>query len=159
MSREELKSRLKMGTPFDGILKRLSDEKVLVEKTALVARPNFKVQFTPEQQAIIDAFVKELVSNPYSPTSPVEMNVTGEMLSALVADGKAVVVAEDVVFSPSIYDEMVKRIIEQTEKQGKITVAEVRDLFQTSRKYAVALMEYLDTQKITRRNGNERVLV
>jgi selenocysteine-specific elongation factor len=159
MSKEELKSRLKMGTPFEGVLKRLSDEKVLVEKAALVARPNFKVQFTPEQQAIIDAYVKEMAVNPYSPTSPADMNVTGEMLSALVADGKAIVVAEDVVFSQAAYDEMVKRIVEQIKKQGKITVAEVRDLFQTSRKYAVALMEYLDTQKITRRTGNERVLI
>ncbi|MCD6230263.1 MAG: SelB C-terminal domain-containing protein, partial [Dehalococcoidia bacterium] len=34
---------------------------------------------------------------------------------------------------------------------GSITVAQVRDLFGTSRKYALALMEYLDKQKITRR--------
>jgi selenocysteine-specific elongation factor len=81
------------------------------------------------------------------------------MLSAIVADGKAVLITDEVVFSPAAYEEMVKRIVEQTKKQGKITVAEVRDLFQTSRKYAVALMEYLDEQKITRRNGNERVLV
>ena len=42
--------------------------------------------------------------------------------------------------------------------KGKITVAEVRDLLSTSRKYALALMEYMDEQKITRRVGDERVL-
>jgi selenocysteine-specific elongation factor len=43
-------------------------------------------------------------------------------------------------------------------QNGKITVAEVRDMFQTSRKYALAFMEHLDEQKITRRVGDERVL-
>jgi selenocysteine-specific elongation factor len=41
---------------------------------------------------------------------------------------------------------------------GRVTVAEVRDMFSTSRKYALALMEHLDSQKITRRVGDERVL-
>jgi selenocysteine-specific elongation factor len=86
------------------------------------------------------------------------MNITAEMLGALAADGKAVIVAEGVVFSPAAYEEMVKRVVAQIKKQGKITVAEVRDLFQTSRKYAIGLMEYLDAQKVTRRTGNERVL-
>ena len=159
MPKEELKSRLKIATAyFDGILRHFIDDKVLIEKAAIVARPDFKVKFTPEQQAFIDAFFRELAVNPYSPTSPAEMNINNEMLSSLVADGKAIVITEGVVFSPGAYEMMVKRIIEETRKKGKITVAEVRDLFQTSRKYAVALMEYLDTQKITRRTGNERVL-
>ncbi len=160
MPKEELKSRLKVATPyFDGILQRLSDDKVLVEKAAIVARPDFKVKFTPEQQAVVDNYLKELDTNRFSPTSPVEMSVTSEMLGALAGEGKIKVITEEVVFSPAAYDEMVKRIVEETRQKGKITVAEVRDLFQTSRKYAVALMEYLDEQKITRRMGNERVLV
>jgi len=39
-----------------------------------------------------------------------------------------------------------------------MTVAQVRDRFNTSRKYALAIMEYLDDRKITRRVGDERVL-
>ncbi len=42
--------------------------------------------------------------------------------------------------------------------QGKVTLAEVRDLFQTSRKYAQAFLEHLDGKRITRRIGDERVL-
>jgi selenocysteine-specific elongation factor len=37
-------------------------------------------------------------------------------------------------------------------------VAEVRDRFKTSRKYALALMEHLDEQGVTLRSGDERVL-
>jgi selenocysteine-specific elongation factor len=53
---------------------------------------------------------------------------------------------------------MVQRVISHIKARGKITVAEVRDMFHTSRKYALALMEHLDEQKITRRIGDERVL-
>ena len=41
---------------------------------------------------------------------------------------------------------------------GTVTVAQVRDLFGTSRKYVLALLEHLDAQGITRRIGDERVL-
>ena len=37
-------------------------------------------------------------------------------------------------------------------------MAQVRDLFDTSRKYALALLEYLDTARVTRRVGDARVL-
>ena len=42
---------------------------------------------------------------------------------------------------------------------GKVTVAEARDILATSRKYALALLERLDEEKITRRLGDERVLL
>ena len=56
------------------------------------------------------------------------------------------------------YDAMVKGITDYIRAHGSITVAQVRDQFGTSRKYALALMERLDELKITRRVGDERVL-
>ncbi len=53
---------------------------------------------------------------------------------------------------------MVEQIVRRLREQGKITVAEVRDLFGTSRKYALAIMEHLDETKVTVRVGDERVL-
>ena len=58
----------------------------------------------------------------------------------------------------SVYEEMVERIRTYIAERGEITVAEVRDLFDTSRKYALALMDHLDHQRITRRVGDARVL-
>jgi selenocysteine-specific elongation factor len=67
--------------------------------------------------------------------------------------------AEGVVFSARAYGEMAERIVAHLKERGKITVADVRDMFGTSRKYALPLMEHLDQQHITRRVGDERVLV
>ena len=43
-------------------------------------------------------------------------------------------------------------------ENGSITVADVRTMFNTSRKYSLPLLEYLDQQRVTRRVGDERVL-
>jgi selenocysteine-specific elongation factor len=44
------------------------------------------------------------------------------------------------------------------QREGSITVAQVRDQFQASRKYALALMEHLDERRVTKRVGDKRVL-
>ncbi len=53
---------------------------------------------------------------------------------------------------------MVNRIVQHIKDKGEITVAQVRDMFGTSRKYALALMEHLDSQRVTRRVGDVRLL-
>ncbi len=80
------------------------------------------------------------------------------MLRLLVKQRLVVKVSESVVFSASAYDDMVRKIVGHVKSTGKITLAETRDLFNTSRKYAQALLEHTDQQKITRRVGDERVL-
>jgi selenocysteine-specific elongation factor len=54
---------------------------------------------------------------------------------------------------------MVNALTVHLKANGKITLGEARDLLHTSRKYAQALMEYLDGRKITRRVGDDRVLM
>ena len=80
------------------------------------------------------------------------------MLNLLIEQRKVVKVSEGVVFSASTYDEMVSRVTAHLKAKGKVSLAEVRDMFQTSRKYAQALLEHLDGEKITRRVGDERML-
>ena len=65
---------------------------------------------------------------------------------------------DGVVFTAAAYDQMVKKVTAYIRAHGKVTLAEVRDLFQTSRKYTQALLEHMDGEKVTRRVGDERVL-
>ena len=74
-------------------------------------------------------------------------------------DRMVVKVSEGIFFSASAYDEMVQRVTAHIKSHGKVSLAEVRDMLQTSRKYAQAFLEYLDGEKITRRVGDERVLL
>ncbi len=156
MPQAELASRLKMGAHRQAVLQRLLDEGVIVREGALVRLSSHQVQLTPVQQASIEAFLKSLSRHPYAP--PASLIPEPDLLNLLIARNQVVKVASDVVFSASAYNEMVAKVTSHLKASGRVTVAEVRDMFHTSRKYAVALLEYLDGAKVTRRVGDERVL-
>ena len=65
---------------------------------------------------------------------------------------------EDVIFLTETYEKMRDRLVAYLKEHNSITVAQVRDMFGTSRKYALAFLGYLDEKRITRRVGDERVL-
>ncbi len=154
--REELRSRLKLAPAvFEGSLKLLIPEKLADEGPA-VRLPSFRITPSKDQQKAVDDFLLSLKKNPFS--TPSELIPEAELLNYLIDRGDIVKVSGDVVFGKAAYDEAVQRIVGQIKAQGKITLAEARNMFQTSRKYAQALLEYLDEQRITRRVGDERVL-
>ncbi len=138
------------------VMQQLLDEHLLVEDGAVIRMPSFSIQLTKEQDAKIAAFLESLEQNPFSPSGDVMPGP--DILALLIKQDRVVKVAEGIIFSREAYDEMVKRIVSYGKEKGRITVAEVRDLLGTSRKYAIALLEYLDSKKITRRVGDERVI-
>ncbi len=156
MPKVELSNKLGAGIHSSAILSRLLEEGVLVEEGLAVRLPTHRIQLTPAQQAKIDAFLDSLAQNPYAPTS--ELRPEPDLLNLLVQRHEIVKVSDSVVFSTSAYNKMVEEVTAHIKAQGKITLAEVRDMFKTSRKYAQAFLEYLDSKKITRRAGDERVL-
>ena len=72
--------------------------------------------------------------------------------------GQAVRVARNLHFHPEPLAELEARVIALCERDGSATIASVRDELDTSRKYAQALLEHLDGEKVTRRVGDEHVL-
>jgi len=156
MPKVELSSRFKLGTHSSAILRRFVDEGFLAEEGNIIRLPTHKIQLTPTQQAKLDAFLKSLIQNPYAP--PGDLTPEPDLLNLLIDRRQVVKVSDDVVFATSAYEEMVSRVTAHLKDKSKVTLAEVRDMFQTSRKYAQALLEHLDRTKITRRIGDERVL-
>jgi selenocysteine-specific elongation factor len=98
--------------------------------------------------------------NPFSPPGVKELqqDLGEELLNALVESNELVTVSSDVIFRRQDYDLMVDRIRNEIRQKEKITLAEVRDLFNTSRKYAQALLEHLDATGLTMRDGDFRIL-
>ncbi len=133
---------------------------VLAEAGDALCRPGFRIAFTPAQQARVDALLAAFRRQPFTPPSMAESvaQTDPEIVSALMHQGVLIRLSEDVLLLRETYDEMVRRIGAFIREHGSMTVAQVRDEFNTSRKYALALMERLDEQKITRRVGDERVL-
>ena len=166
MPREELKSRLQgRRRPwtlrlFNDVLAAAAASGCLVDEGAVVRAPNHTVQLSPAQQANVERLLALFDASPYTPPSVAESTaIVGESVFLwLVDSGQLIRVSEDVVFKPDVYERMVDGVVAFARREGKITVAQVRDLFGASRKYALALMEHLDSKRITRRVGDERVL-
>ena len=74
------------------------------------------------------------------------------------AAGQAVRVGRNLHFHPGALAELEARVIAIAERDGSVTIAGVRDELGTSRKYAQALLEHLDRERVTRRAGDAHVL-
>ncbi len=162
MPREEFKSRLDLSVRlFNGMVQRMTSEHVLVSVGNLVSLATHEVRFGPEEQILVDRLMRKFTENPYGPPSLKECQdmVGAEIVAALIHSGQLVAVSAEVVFRKVDYDSMVAKIRAVLADQGQITLAEVRDLFHTSRKFAQALLEHLDAVGATRRSGDARVLV
>ena len=80
------------------------------------------------------------------------------LLAYLVEAGAVVDAGKGIVFEAAAFDAMTAQVRAHIEQYGAITLAQARDLFGTSRKYAQALLEHLDRLRITRRAGDDRTL-
>jgi selenocysteine-specific elongation factor len=161
MPREALKSRLKLETRlFNEALARAAAEGVLVAGDTVVRLPEHAVRFSPAQQEATDRLLREFRRAPYTTPSYKEaVTALGEdVVLALVEAGRLVRLGPDVLLLPETYDELLAWVKRTIADRGSVNVAQVRDAFDTSRKYALALLEYLDDQRITKRVGDERVL-
>lgn len=159
--REELKSRLKVSTRvFNALISSLVSRQVLTDSRNVLAMPAHKVTLDDGQQARVQALTRKFEQNPFSPPSLKESQaeVGEEVLNALLEMDEFVLIASDVIFRKEDYDSAVKKIHDALTEHEKITLAEVRDLFGTSRKYAQALLEHLDAVGITMRDGDHRKL-
>jgi selenocysteine-specific elongation factor len=154
---QEIRSRLDLSQPvYQRALVRLVDESIVVDERQSLRLPDHEITLTEKMEEEASAYLNSLQKDPYSPSA--DAKVSQELLSVLIDQGKVVRVADGVIFAASAYKEMTDRIVEHLKAQGSITVADARTMFDSSRKYILPLMEHLDQQQITRRNGDERVL-
>lgn len=161
MAREELKSRLKM-TPrlFNAALRTWVAAGLVTEIAALVARSGFHVQLSPAQRSQVERLMERFAAAPYAPPTIKEcqMELGEELFGALLDEGRLVSVSSEVVFRREDYDALRQAVQAHFETNETMTVAEFRDRFNTSRRYALAFLEHLDASGVTVRDGDTRRL-
>ena len=159
--REELKSRLKVSPRvFNAAIKKLVTDNILADAGGTVSRAGYEIKFDNGTQVRIREMTRKFEQNPFSPPGVKECQVeVGEdVLNALIEMDEFVSVSSDVIFRKQDYDSMVTSVQKTIEQNVRITLAEVRDLFNTSRKYAQAFLEHLDAIGVTARDGDFRRL-
>jgi len=159
--REELKSKLKLAPKiFNAALAFLVAHDALQDQRGTVSDPGHEVQFNGQEQARVRELMRKFEANPYATPSIKECQaeVGDEILNALIELGEFVAVSVDVIFRKKDYDEMVAGIKTAITQKGQITLGEVRDQLNTTRKYVQALLEHLDATGVTMRAGDARKL-
>jgi selenocysteine-specific elongation factor len=160
MPAEELRSRLKLAGPprlFDEVVSTAAKDAAVVNEGSTIRLASFAIQLDAKRRKAADKYLEALETAPTSPPAPDEFGIDGETLGALVDLHEVVRVSDGIVFAPSAFDRIEREVLEIIDRDGKITLAQFRDHFGTSRKYAQATLEYLDQRRITRRVGDERV--
>src|SRR2546426_241634 len=139
---------------------RAADGRV-VDGDGSLAAPAHTVAIDPEGGPAAE-LMAVLRKQPLAPPSlPEAMQVSHageELVRALAQSGEIVRVSDDVAFAREAYESAVAMVKEIVAAGGSVTVAQLRDRMGASRRPVLALLEYLDAQRVTRRVGDARLL-
>jgi selenocysteine-specific elongation factor len=163
MPREEMKTRLGLApATFGPVLAELLREGMVAERNGELALPEHRVEIEAAAGGPATRLLEQLSARPFAPPSlPEAMREAGasaEIVRALTQKGELVRLSEDVAFTRAAFEAALELVRDTVAREGTVTVASLRDRMQASRRPVLALLEYLDAQRITRRLGDARVL-
>lgn len=148
---------------FAALVARLAAEGRLVERGALVALAEHKPQLSPEQEASWGRARAALLRDPSHPPTPAQLQsehgLDRELVAALDERGDLVRIGTEAVFLPETVSRFADLVVTELARAPSITVARARDLSGSSRKHVLPLLQYLDDHGLTRRQGDDRILV
>ncbi len=152
---------------FEKIVDQLIRQKEIVTDGNLLRLSSHQIQFSAEEEDIkekvegifLDAGINTpSLSELTTQLSDYPSRSVEETFYALMNLGRFIRVSDDLFIHTRMFDTIVTSLTNYLEKNDIITVAEFRELAQTSRKYAVPFLEYCDGQGLTIREGNHRRL-
>ena len=154
MSVEEL--RVQLGAGASELVDAMVVRGIARQSGSRVGLPDFSVRLSPSEAARLSRLVERFAADPYGPPVwDVCLELVGEeLLASLVENGELVRLSATVLLSRETYGQMIEWVREVLRDEGQVTVAQVRDRFATSRKYALALLEHLDQVGMTVRDGD-----
>jgi len=173
LPRSEVRSRLRVvgaggvrkelpQRAFNDLASQANEDGLVASEENTVRLLAHSVSYSDEQQRAVDKTLESYADAPFSPPNAIEtlklLNGDEELLESLVEREIIVRLPSSVYFRREDFDAATQKIVELARTRGAITLADVRDLLGTSRKYAQALLEELDARRVTRRVGDERLL-
>jgi selenocysteine-specific elongation factor len=162
--REEVRAAVALPAKrFGALVTKLVAEGRLVERGASLALPEHRPQLSVEQESSWVRARAALLRDPAHPPTPAQLQsehgLDRELVSALDDRGDLVRVGTEAVFLPDTVATFAELVVTELETAPAITVARARDLSGSSRKHVLPLLQYLDDHGLTRRQGDDRILV
>lgn len=162
INKEELRNKITAEIKpkeFDLILQQDTlDQKIKVDGN-IVSQINFVVKYEGKALVVKNNIEKHYKGN-YAPPATEKVTENDsmklEILNSLLGE-VLIFVQEDMIYDKMIIEEMKQKILAFIDQKGQISLKDFKDMFGLSRKYLIALFEYFDREKITKRNGDFRV--
>jgi len=168
MSKEELRDRINLGPAvFFSVLGKLTDDKKLEVAGELVHLAGRGVVMKDEEaeskkiieQAFASAGLKVPSLKEVLAGLKVDKIRAQKIVTLLLRDKVLIKISEELVFHHTALLDLRHKIAALKTTTSKIDVAGFKDMTGVSRKYAIPLLEYLDRERVTRRVGDERLIL
>ncbi len=150
---------------FNALLKYLEEMGRLVIKNNLVSIPGQQVEVGTKEGEAITAIMQLMQDKAFAPPEMEELakaaeiseDVLSEVLAYLIEQDLVVKISEGLYFTRTAIEQGRQVLNEHFDREKELTLATARDILNTSRKYALPLIEYYDRIRFTRRVGDVRV--
>jgi selenocysteine-specific elongation factor len=151
---------------FRMLVAELVERQTVVRQGNLLRLPTHQIVVPDADGHLVDRIIAMLGRAPLSPPDvkqiAEELNIDRRrlvgLLRAMASVRSVVHVSPDIYFLGDCVDRVREDLIEELSQRGGITTAEFRDRYQTSRKYAIPLLEYFDRTGLTVWDGEVRTL-
>lgn len=163
--KEELRSKL-----LPSIKNKVFDEvldfyDMIAVHGKFISFKNFEINYSDTQNELITNVKKVLQEEAFKPTLmndllskfPKEKHIK-DILINLVEMGELIKINDGIYLTRENYEKSIELLTAGFDEKGKMSLADCRDILDTSRKYVVPIMEYLDKNGVTKRVGDERML-
>ncbi|HXV65332.1 MAG TPA: selenocysteine-specific translation elongation factor [Vicinamibacteria bacterium] len=170
MPKSELREKVAAGFDpdvFEWVLAKAVSEGRLGTARDLVATAGHTIQMSPEEAKAMDVLVKEYRASGYRPKSladtasdsKLDVKLLERVQRVLLKDGRLVQIAEGMIFHHDVLHGLKEEVRTYKATRGRIDVGAFKELFGVTRKHAIPLLEWLDRERVTKRTGNERVIL
>jgi len=167
--KEEIKSKY-----FSNVKPKLSElfidkliyDNIIKQDNLYIALNDFEIEFSEKEKSIKDDIYDLILKDKYNPPKINELIKTLQykedevlkVIDACIQQEKIILLDEDIIISKQAYDESIDIIKNYLNKNSSISLGEFRDLLNTSRKFAMALLEDFDRNKFTKRIEDKRII-
>ncbi len=170
MPKELLANKSSSGYPpktFQITLERLVKAGKVSVRQELVKLSSHSILLGDKELKLKEAIEKIYLASPFQPPSPEEVaqklkepydQKFEDLIFLMQEEGILVRIKEDIVFHSRSIDEIKNRLIKFLKEHGEISPSQFKELINTTRKYAIPLLEFFDREKLTLRVGDVRKL-
>ena len=147
---------------FDAYIERMTGENVYGRREEYLSLPGYEVpkdaMYLQTEELIEDTFEKagyDFVKFSDIDFGKIPRQTAEDVVLMMIDEGKVLRINEEMFTMKHLMDEAKEKIQNHLKEENLITIAQVRDMFSTSRKSAKPILEYMDSIKVTKNKGGE----